>query len=82
MRIKVSLRLVNLYKRRIIIYSLLLLIALFHYADFPFGFVAVSIGYLSLITLRTLKTYNTKLALSGYISAQKASRITQTVVAN
>ncbi|WP_375650935.1 hypothetical protein [Bartonella sp. OT172YNZD] len=42
MRIKASLRLVNLYKRRIIIYSLLLLIALFHYADSPFGFVAVS----------------------------------------
>ncbi|WP_375693907.1 hypothetical protein [Bartonella sp. AD24XZML] len=80
--IKASLRLVDLYKRRIIIYSLLLLIALFHYADFPFGFIAVSIsiGYLSLITLSTLETYNTKLALSGYISAQKASRIMQTVV--
>ncbi|WP_375669819.1 hypothetical protein [Bartonella sp. CL29QHWL] len=81
-RIKASLRLVDLYKRRIIIYSLLLLIALFHYADSPFGFIAVSIsiGYLSLITLSTLETYNTKLALSGYISAQKASRIMQTVV--
>ncbi|WP_375617562.1 hypothetical protein [Bartonella sp. AC134YNZD] len=82
MCIKASLRLVDLYKRRIIIYSLLLLIALFHYADFPFGFIAVSIsiGYLSLITLSTLETYNTKLALSGYISAQKASHIMQTVV--
>ncbi|WP_246744185.1 hypothetical protein [Bartonella grahamii] len=82
MRIKASLRLVDLYKRRIIIYSLLLLIALFHYADSPFGFIAVSIsiGYLSLITLSTLETYNTKLALGGYISAQKASRIMQTVV--
>ncbi|GAA4659130.1 MFS transporter [Bartonella pachyuromydis] len=81
-RIKSSLRLVDLYKRRIIIYSLLLLIALFHYVDSPFGFIAVSIsiGYLSLITLSTLETYNTKLALSGYISAQKASRIMQTVV--
>ncbi|EJF77785.1 hypothetical protein MCO_00923 [Bartonella sp. DB5-6] len=81
-RIKSSLRLVDLYKRRIIIYSLLILIALFHYADSPFGFIAVSIsiGYLSLITLSTLETYNTKLALKGYISAQKASRIMQTVV--
>ncbi|WP_375650934.1 hypothetical protein [Bartonella sp. OT172YNZD] len=33
-----------------------------------------------MITLSTLKTYNTKLALSGYISAQKTSRIMQTVV--
>lgn len=82
LHIKSSLRLIDLYKRRIIIYSLLLLIALFHYVDFPFGFIAVSIsiGYLSLITLSTLETYNTKLALSGYISAQKASRIMQTVV--
>nr|WP_244426850.1 hypothetical protein [Bartonella senegalensis] len=82
MHIKSSLRLVDLYRRRIIIYSLLLLIALFHYVDSPFGFIAVSIsiGYLSLITLSTLETYNTKLALSGYISAQKASRIMQTVV--
>ncbi|WP_246257407.1 hypothetical protein [Bartonella gabonensis] len=59
-----------------------MLIALFHYVDSPFGFIAVSIsiGYLSLITLSTLETYNTKLALSSYISAQKASRIMQTVV--
>ncbi|UNF40636.1 hypothetical protein MNL09_00140 [Bartonella krasnovii] len=80
--IKASLRLRDLYKRRIVIYSLLLLIALFHYVDSPLGFIAVSIsiGYLSLITLSTLETYNTKLALSGYISAQKASRIMQTVV--
>lgn len=80
--IKVSLQLGDLYKRRIVIYSLLLLIALFHYVDSPLGFIAVSIsiGYLSLITLSTLETYNTKLALSGYISAQKASRIMQTVV--
>ncbi len=82
LRIKSSLRLVDLYRRRIIIYSLLLLIALFHYVDSPFGFIAVSIsiGYLSLITLSTLETYNTKLVLSSYISAQKASRIMQTVV--
>lgn len=81
-RIKASLRLVDLYKRRIIIYSFLLLIGLFHYVSSPFGFIAVSIsiGYLSLITLSTLETYNAKLALSGYISAQKASRIMQTVV--
>ncbi|WP_144753070.1 MFS transporter [Bartonella saheliensis] len=80
--IKVSLQLGDLYKRRIVIYSLLLLIALFHYVDSPLGFIAVSIsiGYLSLITLSTLETYNTKLALSGYINAQKASRIMQTVV--
>ncbi|WP_412058485.1 hypothetical protein [Bartonella sp. DGB2] len=81
MRVKASLRLVDLYKRRVIIYSILLLISLFHYVNSPFGFIAVSIsiGYLSLITLSTLETYNTKLALSGYISAQKASRIMQTV---
>ncbi|UNE53497.1 hypothetical protein [Bartonella machadoae] len=80
--IKSSLQLVDLYKRRIIIYSLLLLIAFFHCIDSFLGFIAVSIsiGYLSLITLSTLETYNTKLALSGYISAQKAARIMQTVV--
>ncbi|WP_455466247.1 hypothetical protein [Bartonella sp. B39] len=52
MHIKFLLRLVDLYKRQIIIYSLLLLIALFRYVDSSFGFIAVSIsiGYLSLIT--------------------------------
>lgn len=82
MHIKASPRLVDLYPRRIIIYSLLLLISLFHYIDSPLGFIAISIsiGYFSLITLSTLETYNTKLALSGYISAQKDSRIMQTVV--
>ncbi|VEJ44885.1 hypothetical protein [Bartonella vinsonii] len=80
--IKPSLQLVDLYKRRIVIYSLLFLITLFHYSDSFLGVISVSIsiGYLSSITLSTLETYNTKLALSGYISAQKAARIMQTVV--
>lgn len=72
----------ELYKRRVILYSVLLVISLLHYSDTKFGFVitSLSIGYLSLITLSTLESGNAKLVLDGYISSQRASRTMQTLV--
>ncbi|MGD8106381.1 hypothetical protein ACQE32_06890 [Pantoea sp. FN0302] len=72
----------DLYKRRIIVYLILLVTALLHYSDSKFGFIitSLSIGYLSLITLSTLESSNAKLVLDGHISSQRASRVMQTLV--
>ncbi len=80
--LKYTLNVHELYKRRIVVFSLLLIISLLNYSDSPPGFIITSlvIGYLSLITLSTLEASNTKLVLGGHITSEKASRIMQTVV--
>lgn len=72
----------ELYKRRVIVYLVLLITSLLHYSDSKFGFIitSLSIGYLSLVTLSTLESSNTRLVLDGHISSQKASRAMQTLV--
>lgn len=72
----------GLYLRRIIVFAVILVGALFGIADTWIGFIITSlcIGYLSLLTLTVLEAANTKLVLQGHISSQMASRIMQTIV--
>ena len=77
-----SIDLPGLYFRRIIVFGVILVGALFGIADTWIGFIITSlcIGYLSLLTLTVLEAENTKLVLQRHISSQMASRIMQTIV--
>ncbi|WP_244422712.1 hypothetical protein [Liberibacter crescens] len=82
MKIKKFIDISELYKRRVIIYSILFVSSVLNYSDTKFGFIitSLSIGYLSLITLSTLESSNSKLVLDNHISSYSASRIMQTLV--
>lgn len=82
LKIRPYLSINELYKRRILVYSFLLLISLVGFSSTKFGFITISlcIGYLSLITLSTLESSNAKLVLNGHISSHRAARTMQTVV--
>lgn len=77
-----SIGLPGLYLRRIVVFGVILVGALFGIADTWIGFIITSlcIGYLSLLTLTVLEAANTKLVLQGHISSQMASRIMQTII--